>query len=318
MKKVYLFLLLCGLALTACDFGGNTYIGTTKSYAPFLGKTFNWNETTLPEQHLQLSIGEVAFNTHIKLGLFYQSTKDGSWTIPVGKELLIFKNGERLPDNTFTIKPGEKDVTIAFRFQEGAQEKTYKIGVRLLTAGDLDILNGISAQELVNNKQPISNVSWTVKHKMVMNPLKEGLLFGLGGFVAFLLIWIICVKLFVKRFDQMAINFVYVDGDKRSGLQPIYVDKARKVICTNENRSQNLLSKLFTGAVEYAVNPFWTSPLEILPQDDVNAYISDTEVGYRMNTTMLCTTKHHVRTPLVITKAQKDSAQTQAVEVSIQ
>lgn len=284
MKKVYLFLLLCGVTFTACDFENNTNVGTTKSYAPFLGKTFNWDETTLPEQHLQFSLGKIPFTKPIRLGLYYQSTQDGSWTIPVGKELLIFKNGKQLSQNEFTIEPNETAADIAFRFQEGAKDKKYKIGVRLLNAGDLDILNGTPTQELIKQKQPISNVSWTIKHKIVMNPLKEGLLFGFSGIVAILFIWILFLRpIIFERFKVRKVRCEYPNGEKIIPLKGNL-----KVVLTAKKQQQGFFEKLFVGKTIYVRDEFWEdADITIAPRNKKSIRFNKVPDSYSITDTVL-------------------------------
>lgn len=129
------------------------------------------------------------------------------------------------------------------------------------------------------NDQPAAEYEGTslrTEYAVGWNPLKT-LLFWLGVVIlGLLLLWLLILKrIFFPSIKMGKVAF--------TGPGTYYVSKkikgARKVVLTSRRKSQNIVSRLFTGEIRYIKADFFTSELAILPVGNKKKVKLTTESG---------------------------------------
>lgn len=267
MKKIYGILLLAAtlMGLSACkwDESKGFYIGKSTSYPSFCGVHYDWLEDRLPEQTLELQMGELEFSNPIILQVVYKKDKDKEYK-PAGKLLTI--TGENVVNDLITIYPKEQTKKLKFRFNkhgvQGVKSARYTLALRVENPGDLDQINGQQAKRgLILD----SDLMWVVNYEEVMNPLLKGIIWFLILVAAGLLIWIFVIK--PIRYPVFKMRRLELQ-DPEPYSASIMLRGYRQVVLTSKPKQQNFLSILFTGKIKYCVNStVWTADVVIEPKD---------------------------------------------------
>lgn len=123
---------------------------------------------------------------------------------------------------------------------------------------------GHEALDMIN-EQPVANYEGTslrTSYSVAWNPLKT-LMFWLGVFIlALLILWFVVLK-------PIFFPTIKIGKVEMTGPQAYYVSKrlkgARKVVFTSKKKSQNIISRMFTGEVRYVRADHFSPELAILP-----------------------------------------------------
>lgn len=266
MKKIaglfYIVVLVC---LTACS-GENKgfYIGKSTSYKPFLGVRYDWQKERLPEQTLELEMGEYHFTKPVVLQVVYCQDKDKTYK-PAGT--LVTISGKNVLNDLVTITPSDETVRLRFRFNKqgvkDVQSATYKLSLKILDPGDLDQING---QQAKAGQVIDTSVLWRVKYEEVMNPLLKGIIWFLIVFASCVIIWFVILRrLIFPVFDYGTLVVNYCEGGERKDSDMLTIRKARLAICSNAPRYQSRFNEILCGRIAYLVSPFWEREVELRP-----------------------------------------------------
>lgn len=265
MKKIAgLFYIVALVCLTACS-GENKgfYIGKSTSYKPFLGVRYDWQKERLPEQTLELEMGEYHFTKPVVLQVVYCQDKDKEYK-PAGT--LVTISGKNVLNDLVTITPSDETVRLRFRFNKqgvkDVQSATYKLSLKILDPGDLDQINGQQAKagQIID-----TSVLWRVKYEEVMNPLLKGIIWFLIVFASCVVIWIVVIK--PVRYPVFKMRRLELQ-DPEPYSATVMLRGWRQVVLTAQPKKQSFLSVLFTGKIKYCVNPtVWTKDVVIVPKD---------------------------------------------------
>lgn len=167
----------------------------------------------------------------------------------------VYFNGNPMGnDGKFTVTPGEKaEVGILF-------DKDAKTGKRYFTLSnegfsELEIINGIPANE-------VDEIPFRTRYDIDWNPLAT-VFFWIGVAICSLLIlWFLILKrVFFPTFNVPSIEFNGPDTYYKS----CKIRGARAVRLVNKTKSQNFLSRIFTGKIIYIKGDHWTPELDIIP-----------------------------------------------------
>lgn len=160
------------------------------------------------------------------------------------------KHGEIL-----TISPAMGKAIFQVQFDHNA--KTGKRYFHLATVGssDLDLINGIPTGDY-------EGISLRTSYSIGWNPLKTVMVWLGIAILGLLILWLLVLKRILFPTIKMSkVEFTgpgaYYASKKIRGL--------RKVVLTSEKKSQNILSKIFTGEVRYVRAEHFTPALSILP-----------------------------------------------------
>lgn len=266
MKKIagiLLGIVLVGLASCSGDRQG-FYIGKSTSYKPFMGVRFDWQKERLPEQILELEMGEYHFTKPIVLQVVYCQDKDKVYQ-PAGK--LVTISGKNVLNDRITIAPYDRNISLRFRFNKHGvkdiKEASYKLSLMILDPGDLDQING---QEAKAGQIIDTSIMWRVKYEEVMNPLLKGIIWFLILFASGVFIWFVLLRRIVfPVFDYGTLVVNYCERGERKESDMLTIRKARMVVCSNAPSYQSRFKELLCGRIAYLVNPFWERTVVLKP-----------------------------------------------------
>ena len=132
-------------------------------------------------------------------------------------------------------------------------------------------------------------LSLRAKYVVCWNPLKTILTWLAILILAALLLWMLLIKHLI--YPSINVKTIQINDPYFSKVN---VKGKRRVVFTNTNMQQSLLSKLFTGEILYKKNDIWTSPLVF-------------EAGAKKKTLRVVRTKDYVFDPYTSTlKAPND------------
>lgn len=167
----------------------------------------------------------------------------------------VFFNGAEVPaGQTFEVKPGSPAL-LRIIFANGALEGKRYITLLLRGSEGIDIVNGQPAADL-------EGVSIRGKYSVNWNPLKTWLTIAAIVLVGLLLLWLLVLKFIF--FPTIKVGRIEIVGPG-SYYSTKKIKGARKVILTSRRRSQNILSRIFTGEVRFVRADHFTPEIEILP-----------------------------------------------------
>lgn len=189
-----------------------------------------------------------------------------------GKDCHLFYNNHPVEKGKIIICSTDSEPSIlSIVFNPYAKE-----GKRYLS------IKATAKQELDNiNEQPVEQYKLTLRSKYVVNwnPLKTVLMWLIIIIIAGLLMWFLVVKRFM--YPSIGVKTIQISDPYFSKVN---VKGKRRVVFTNKNMKQGLISRLFTGEILYKKNEIWTSPLAF-------------EAGAKKKTLRVIRTKDYVFDP---------------------
>lgn len=308
----YIFICIAVICFSSCETNDNSgyYLGKSRNYDKFLWSESNWEKDILPEQVLQINLGDIKFTKPIKLQLVYED-ENGEYQ-PVNKTIMtVLLNGKKEPSvyQCITIQPQEKDLKLKFRFNKslGNESRTFKLSMKIIDPGDLDLING---QEAKAGAILDTSILWQADYELGWNPLQTILMWLGIVIVLFLLLWFLLFRRIVFPtfcFDNLQV--IYLEGESKKGREDCSLHGAREIICSDSAHSQSGLNRIFCGRIEYLTNPFWKTPAVMKPcGSDGIAIHEDIKAGdtatYRM--TSMITPQNGPRRPFVVKRIKSE------------
>ena len=183
-----------------------------------------------------------------------EAKKDGS-TIEflvvdtLGKDYQLFYNGQ--PVNNGKIILHSKDdwsSILSIVYNSNAKEDKRYLDIKAIAKQELDNINDHPVEQYQLTLRSRYEVNW--------NPLKTILLWLCILIVAALLLWFLVAKHFI--YPTIGIKTIQINDPYFSRTN---VKGKRRVVFTNMEMKQSLLSRIFTGEILYKKNEIWTSPL---------------------------------------------------------
>jgi len=217
-----------------------TDMGKAKWYDGFLF----WGASKPDTLHVDL---KAVFNDEAK--------KDGS-TVELlvadedgGKDFLLLYNGQEAENGRIVLRSGDGAPSIlSLVFNPEAKEGKRYLTIKAKTKHELDKING----------QPVEqyNLTLRAKYSVVWNPLKTILMWIGILVVAALLLWFLMFRRLI--YPSINVRTIQINDPYFSKVN---VKGKRRVVFTNKNMKQGIISRIFTGEILYKKNEIWTSPL---------------------------------------------------------
>ena len=207
-----------------------------------------------------------------------EAKKDGSAVEfqiadPDGREdFQLFYNGKTVDNGKIILKSNDKSPSIlSVVFYPIAKEGKRYLSVKVFAKQELDNINDQSVGQY--------QLSLRSKYAVIWNPLKTFLMWLGILILTALLLWFLIVKHFM--YPAIGIRTIQINGPYFSKVN---IKGKRRVVFTDKNMSQSLLSRMFTGEILYKKNEIWTSPLAF-------------EAGAKKKTLRVMRTKDYVFDP---------------------
>lgn len=165
---------------------------------------------------------------------------------------MSFNGLDIAPGTPFAVRPGE-EAKIGVTYNNDAREGKRFIILSPVITTDIDVVNDDAADAF-------EGLTLRSRYDVVWNPLKTILFWLLIALLIALLLWLFMLK---------RIFFPVIKAKKLilTGPDGLYMTKtvkgSRLVVYTSRRRSQNILSRIFTGKVLYAVNPIFIPDIEV-------------------------------------------------------
>lgn len=256
--KLYLYSIIVACLFASCnkeEVDTSMLWGETKYYPGFLFYDYEpirMNQTLCFETNEELE----GKDWKAKFGLF-KMANDGSY-VPVGKEVVLYKNGEVCSKNTLEVTSVDEEIELGIEFAPNAPEGVHKWFLKVVDNGGFDRINEYTTTE---DSLPLL-LEWKAEKKNVLNPLLKGIIITLLVILSLLLVWFCILKsMFYPTFKIGNIQFV---GGTYFSTKRIY--KARKLVVTSSNEKQGTLNRWFTGKIVYEHNEMWSDEWELLPK----------------------------------------------------
>ncbi|WP_338733452.1 hypothetical protein [Mangrovimonas cancribranchiae] len=233
--------------------GETTNFGVVEYYQPFLfckcdtitlskSLRFNFNDYSLEKS----SSATIKF-----VGEFQKEIRD--------KSLQLYINDNKVIDNTFTIN------------SKNAKTGTLKLGLKLLpnypegyTSGFISVAQ--HSLDLINNNDlNTSNETrifkWEAEHKLIMNPLKKALIIVFTFISSALIIWFLFLR--NKIYPKFKKGRIQI-------LSPYFGSvllnrNIKLIILTSSPKKQKYFNKVFTGKIQYEINPIYDKDIILRP-----------------------------------------------------
>lgn len=170
-----------------------------------------------------------------------------------GKDFQLFFNGQPLSSDVITLNANDNVPSIlSVVFNPEAKEGKRYFTIKTLTRQELDNIND----------QPIEQYELTLRSKYIVNwnPLKTFLMWVGILVLAALLLWFLIFKHLI--YPTIGVRTIQINEPY---FARINVKGKRRVVLTNKDMVQSLLSRFFTGEILYKKNDIWTSPLAFEP-----------------------------------------------------
>ena len=166
-----------------------------------------------------------------------------------GKDFQLLYNNQPVEKGLIIIRSSDKTPTIlSIIFDKDAKKGNRYLSIKAKSKQDLDKIND----------EPVGKYQLTLRAKYTVNwnPLKT-ILMWLGILIlAALLLWLLLVKHFI--YPSIGVRTIQINDPYFSKVN---VKGKRRVVFTNKNMKQGLISRIFTGEILYKKNEIWTSPL---------------------------------------------------------
>ncbi|RYM34799.1 hypothetical protein ERX46_05340 [Brumimicrobium glaciale] len=257
-KKKISILILSILFLYSCK-EGDKYQGPTKDfgiseyYKPFL---FSKSDTLIISKTLKYDFNDYAFEQKSKIAI---KLVDTSQNILTNKNIRLYINDEFVVNNEFEIN-SEKSVSGKIRI--GIQllpdyPAGYTSGFISISSHDLDIVNNTD----LNTSSELRLFKWEANHKLIMNPLKKGLMWFSVIVLSILLLWFLVFR--NRIYPKFKKGKIQILKPYFGGIT--FNRKAKLIVLTATQKKQKLLNKVFTGKVIYEVNTMYQEDIILRP-----------------------------------------------------
>lgn len=258
MNRLFLSLLsIVFLVLSSCKekeeyTGPTTDFGTSEYYPAFL---FSKSDTLRLSKKLKYDFNDYAVKkgSSIRLKLVNTAQKAIS-----DNNIRFYVNGKLIDNNEFNLT------------SEKSKKGTLNIGLQLLpgypegyTSGFLSISN--HSLDVVNNSDLNTSkekrlFKWEATHKIVMNPLKKGLIWTGVVFIAILFIWFLILKPIVyPRFGRGSLTI------QSPLFKSILLHKSIGLTLSNNSIKQKWMEMFFKGRELHYSNPIFPAPIIFTP-----------------------------------------------------
>lgn len=172
------------------------------------------------------------------------------------KDVVLYVNGEICDKNRFEVTTKDKELSFAIEFKKDATEGSHIYFLEYVTAnGSERLIDEIAFENFgVDNRLQ-------AEREIIMNPLKEKVLWATSIFLAVCLLWYIVSRFFIWRSTSFSkITLTYSDGTERV----IRMRGGYELVCTsNRKDGDSLLKRIFLGSRQYEYDAFWTHPVRI-------------------------------------------------------
>lgn len=266
-KRFLILAVLCPLILLvscgkkADDATAPTRWGKTNYYEKFLWKK-HVPDTLYRTMEFDFNKDAKRYmNEPLRLGL-YKKNDNGKMVLVSEKEMEIFVEGKKCQENIIDVYPEMDEIKVGIVFKPEAENKVHHWFFRPVDDGGLDRINDMVPDAFNADNSSLMEVE--VEKNKVMNPLAEGLLLICILLIGSLLVWLLILKaIFFPTFRVGKI--LLTDPVPYNSLKRL--KGYRKLVLTNKKITQGFFNRLFTGKVQYEVNPIWTNDVLIEPKD---------------------------------------------------
>ena len=266
-KRFLIWAVLCPLILLvscgkkADDATAPTRWGKTNYYEKFLWKK-HVPDTLYRTMEFDFNQDAKRYmNEPLRLGL-YKKTDSDKMVLVSEKEMEVFVEGKKCKENIIDVYPEMDEIKVGIVFKPEAENKVHHWFFRPVDDGGLDRINDMAPDAFNADNSSLMEVE--VEKNKVMNPLAEGLLLTGIFLIGCLLVWLLILKaIFFPTFRVGKI--LLTDPVPYNSLKRL--KGYRKLILTNKKTTQGFFNRLFTGKVQYEVNPIWTNDVVVEPKD---------------------------------------------------
>jgi len=184
-----------------------------------------------------------------------EARKDGSVVElqvkdPDGRnDFQLLYNGKSVENDKIVLSAKDKaQSTLSVIFNSDAQEGSRYFTVKALAKNNLDKINDQPVEQYTLSLRSKYDVEW--------NPLKTILMWIGIVILAVLSFWFLVMKHII--YPTIGVKTIQINDPYFSRVN---VKGKRRVVFTNKEEHQGLLSRIFTGEILYKKNNIWTSPL---------------------------------------------------------
>lgn len=255
--------------------------GSTKCYEDFMWHKY---EPQLMERELEIELFNIdAVKLFENKGsmTFYVSADKNKYVAPEGID--VYVNGEKCDNHRivadfsnvrsedtdtytlslnvglmFTEVKDVEDYTLYFGYYTDDKWVSYNKSVRV-DGVDRDV---VLAEDLQVDLGELESVGIVVEQKVIMNPLKEKLIWGSIIVAGLFLLSIIISRMMTPK---IKVSYIALTGNYQ---QRVRVKGKRSVVFTNTRKKQGFWSKLYKGTILYNVHPSWVSDVTFEPRGD--------------------------------------------------
>ena len=256
IKRITLLLITSVLFLSSCKDGN--YVGETadfgiaKYYKPFL---FVKSDTVVLTKTLNYDFNDYAVEQ--KSFAKIKWVDDNQQPIQ-NKNIQFSVNGVQSNSNEFKISSDvnkgklELGIKMLPDFPKG-----YTSGFLSISNHQLDVVNNLDL-----STSPEERIfKWEATHKVVMNPLKKGLMWLGIVILALVVIWFLVLRnMLHPKFKRGKIQILspYFGGIS-------FNQNTKLIVFTSNAKKQNTFNRIFTGKIIYEVNPIYGSDILLRP-----------------------------------------------------
>lgn len=161
----------------------------------------------------------------------------------------LLYNNQPIDDGCISLNGGDNSPSVlSVVFNSDAKEGARYLTIKVLTSKELDKINDLPLDEYELTLRSEYDVDW--------NPLKTVFMWLGILILAALLLWFILLKHLV--YPTINVKYIQINDPYFSKVN---VKGTRRVVFTNKDMRQGIISRIFTGAILYKKNDVWNSPL---------------------------------------------------------
>ena len=190
----------------------------------------------------------------LKAAFNNEARKDGSVVqlqiddVDEEKDFQLFFNSQRLTNNLITLNAEDTSSVLSVVFNPDAKEGKRYFTLKATTKQYLDKINDQPVEQYELTLRSKYNVNW--------NPLKTVLMWLGILILTALLLWFLLMRHIM--YPSIKVTSIQISDPY---FCKVNIKGKRRVVFTNQNMQQGLLSRIFTGEILYKKNEIWTSPL---------------------------------------------------------
>lgn len=166
-----------------------------------------------------------------------------------GKDFQLLYNNHIVENGLIILHSSDNTPAIlSIIFDTDAKEGNRYLSIKEKSKQELDKIND----------EPVEKYQLTLraKYSVNWNPLKIILMWLCILILAALILWFLILKHFI--YPSIGVKTIQINDPYFSKVN---AKGKRRVVFTNKNMKQGLLSRIFTGKILYKKNEIWTSPL---------------------------------------------------------